>query len=77
VLDIRAQCVKQGVPFQFRQCGTHFVKDGQTYTLPVRQLCAQARKAGIDWPGVSADDSAEALSRASASWARPPDREAL
>lgn len=48
VLDIRAQCTARGVPFTFRQCGTHFYKDGRLYTLPVRALCAQARKAGID-----------------------------
>lgn len=51
VLDIREQCVAQRVPFTFRQCGTHFIKDEKTYTLPVRQLCSQARKAGIDWMG--------------------------
>lgn len=48
VLDLRAECVAQGVHFQFRQCGTHFVKDGKTYTLPVRALLSQARKAQID-----------------------------
>lgn len=50
VLDIRRQCVAQGVPFQFRQCGTHFIKEDKEYTLNVRELCSQARKAGIDWP---------------------------
>lgn len=48
-LSLRAQCVRQGAAFQFRQCGTHFIKDGQAYTLPVRSLCAQAKKAAIDW----------------------------
>ena len=48
VLDVREQCRRQGARFNFRQCGTHFIKDGQTYTIPVRQLCAQARKAEID-----------------------------
>lgn len=50
VLSLRQQCVGQGVPFTFRQCGTHFIKDGKRYTLKVRDLCSQARKAGIDWP---------------------------
>lgn len=50
VLDIRQQCIRQGVPFDFRQCGTHFIKDGASYTLNVRTLCAQARKAAINWP---------------------------
>lgn len=49
VLSIRAQCVRRGAPFRFRQCGTHFIRDGRTYTLQVRDLCSQARKAGIDY----------------------------
>ncbi len=48
VLSIREHCVKQGVSFQFRQCGTHFIKDGKNYTLQVKDLTRQARKAGID-----------------------------
>ncbi len=48
VLSIRSQCADKGVHFQFRQCGTHFIKDGKSYTLNVRQLCSQARKAEID-----------------------------
>ena len=53
VLAIREQCMARHVPFQFRQCGTHFIKDGRTYMLRVRDLCAQARKAKIDlsWDG--------------------------
>ncbi len=49
VLKIREQCVGANVHFQFRQCGTHFIKDGKMYTLAVRDLCSQARKAGIDF----------------------------
>lgn len=48
VLSLRTQCINKGIHFQFRQCGTHFIKDGKTYNLNVRQLCSQARKAGID-----------------------------
>lgn len=48
VLDIREQCAEAGVHFQFRQCGTHFIKDGKEYKLQVKDLCSQARKAGID-----------------------------
>lgn len=48
VLDIRNQCIHQGVRFDFRQCGTHFLKDGKTYTLKTRDLCSQARKANIN-----------------------------
>ena len=49
VLDIREQCIRKNVAFQFRQCGTHFVKDGKQYTLQVKDLCSQARRAGIDY----------------------------
>ena len=49
VLDIRKQCIRQNVSFQFRQCGTHFIKDGKEYTLQVKDLCSQARHAGIDY----------------------------
>lgn len=48
VLDLRDQCAAHRVNFQFRQLGTHFIKGGRTYTLRTRDLCAQARKAGID-----------------------------
>lgn len=48
VLDIRNQCLEKGIHFQFRQCGTHFVKDGKAYTLKVKDLCTQAKKANID-----------------------------
>lgn len=48
VLDVREQCIESGVKFEFRQCGTNFIKDGRQYQLNVRQLCSQARKANID-----------------------------
>lgn len=49
VLDIREQCISKEVNFEFRQCGTHFIKDGKMYNLNVRDLCSQARKAGINY----------------------------
>ncbi|MGN0745662.1 MAG: DUF5131 family protein [Aristaeellaceae bacterium] len=49
VLDIREQCIRHQVDFEFRQCGTRFIKDGRLYTLQTRELCRQARAAGIDW----------------------------
>lgn len=48
VLGIRTQCQAHGVAFTFRQCGTHFIKDGKTYTIPTKLLTVQARKANID-----------------------------
>lgn len=52
VLDIREQCIRKNVSFEFRQCGTYFIKDGKTYKLQTRVLCSQARKAGIDYRAV-------------------------
>lgn len=49
VLDIREQCIRRNVSFEFRQCGTHFIKDGKEYKLQTKDLCSQARKAGIDY----------------------------
>ena len=49
VLDIRRQCIRKGVNFEFRQCGTHFIKGGKLYTLQTRDLCKQARLAGINY----------------------------
>ncbi len=48
-LDIREQCIRKNTRFEFRQCGTHFIKDGKQYKLSVRDLCSQARKANINW----------------------------
>ena len=33
----------------FRQCGTHFIKDGREYKMQTKDLYAQAQKAGIDF----------------------------
>lgn len=49
VLDIREQCKVSNVRFEFRQCGTYFIKDGKEYTLNTRELCSQARKANINF----------------------------
>lgn len=49
VLDLRQQCIRRNVAFEFRQCGTHFIKDGKPYRLQTRDLCKQARLAGIDY----------------------------
>ena len=49
VLDIRKQCMRKNVSFEFRQCGTHFIKGGKAYKLQTKDLCAQARKADIDF----------------------------
>lgn len=48
VLDIRQQCLRQAVKFNFRQCGSNFIKDGRLYKINVRQLASQARRANLD-----------------------------
>ena len=49
VLDIRQQCMRKSVSFEFRQCGTHFIKDGKQYRIQTKDLCRQARLANIDY----------------------------
>lgn len=49
VLDIRRQCIRKNVDFEFRQCGTNFIKNGRQYRLQTKDLCSQARLAGIDY----------------------------
>lgn len=56
VLDIREQCIRRNVSFEFRQCGTYFIKDGKEYRLQTKDLCSQARKAGIDFNANRASD---------------------
>ena len=53
VLALRDQCIRKNVSFEFRQCGTHFIKDGKQYKLHTKDLCSQARKAGIDFHSTS------------------------
>ena len=49
VLDIREQCIRKNVSFEFRQCGTHFIKEGKLYKLQTKDLCSQAKKANINF----------------------------
>lgn len=49
VLDIREQCIRKNISFEFRQCGTHFIKDGRKYKLQTKDLCKQAKLANIDF----------------------------
>lgn len=49
VLNVREQCVRKNVNFEFRQCGTHFMKDGKQYKLQTKDLCKQARLANINY----------------------------
>lgn len=49
VLNIRSQCVNKNVSFQFRQLGTHFIKDGKQYKLQTKDLAKQAKAANINF----------------------------
>lgn len=49
ILSIREHCIETGTRFEFRQCGTHFIKDGKEYLLNVKDLCSQAKKANINY----------------------------
>ncbi|WP_278452279.1 DUF5131 family protein [Thomasclavelia spiroformis] len=49
ILDIRNQCIRKNVNFEFRQCGTYTIKDGKKYKLSTRDLCKQAKLANINY----------------------------
>lgn len=49
VLQIREQCIRKNVNFEFRQCGTYFIKDGKQYKLQTKDLIKQAKLANIDF----------------------------
>ena len=48
ILSIRQQCIDADIPFEFRQTGTHFRKDGRLYTIPRKLHSSQAKKANIN-----------------------------
>ena len=49
VLNVREQCIKKNVSFEFRQCGTNFLKDGRLYRIRTFDLTKQARLANINF----------------------------
>lgn len=49
VLDIREQCIRKNVSFEFRQCGTHFIMDEKLYKIQTKDLIKQAKLANIDY----------------------------
>ena len=50
-IDGYKQCVNKNVSFEFRQCGTYFVKDGKEYKIQTKDLTRQAKLANIDFVG--------------------------
>ena len=49
VLDIREQCIRKNVDFEFRQCGTYTIKDGKLYKIQTKDLTKQARLADVNF----------------------------
>ena len=49
VLNIRKECIDKKVAFEFRQCGSKFIKDGKEFILPTRDLMSQAKKANLNY----------------------------
>ena len=44
-----SQCIRKQVNFEFRQCGTCFIKDGKQYKLQTKDLCKQVYLANINY----------------------------
>lgn len=49
ILDIRQQCIEQGISFHFKQTGAKFMKDGKLYRIARGYQHSQAHKARIDY----------------------------
>lgn len=49
VLDIREQCIRKNVSFEFRQCGTHFLHDGILEYIKTFNLVSRAKLYNIDY----------------------------
>ena len=48
ILSLRAQCLKEQIPFYFKQTGYRFEKDGRLFLIPRNKQLSQARRAGLD-----------------------------
>lgn len=48
-LDLREQCIRKNVDFEFRQCGTHTIKNKKLYKIQTKDLCKQAKLANINY----------------------------
>lgn len=53
VLNTMTQCVRYGVPFEFRQTGANFKKGNRIYHIERNEQQRQAKLAGIDFPPVN------------------------
>lgn len=55
ILKLRSACVENNVTFNFKQTGTHFIKDSKHYKIPRKMQHIQARKANINFVGKGAN----------------------
>ena len=51
VVNLRNQCVRAGVPFNFHQTGSYLIKDGRRFHIPREHQHSQAHKANVDFHG--------------------------
>ena len=52
VKEIRRECIRQNVPFYFKQTGALFIKDGKQYKIERKDQMSQARKSNYSYyPG--------------------------
>lgn len=49
VLNVREQCIRKNISFEFRQLGTNFLKDGRLYKIRTFDLSKQAKIANINY----------------------------
>ena len=49
VLNVREQCIRKNISFEFRQLGTNFLKDGRLYKIRTFDLSKQAKLANINY----------------------------
>lgn len=45
---VHAQCIKNGISFNYHQTGSKLIKDGKLYDIPRKLQHTQAHKAGLD-----------------------------
>ncbi|SDB50006.1 protein gp37 [Butyrivibrio sp. INlla16] len=58
IQEVRRQCIRQGVPFTFKQTGAVFIKDGKTYHIDRKDQIPQAHKSGYSYyPGMGTADA--------------------
>ena len=57
IREVRRECIRQGVPFFFKQTGAVFIMNGKTYHIDRKDQMSQARKSGLSYsPGIGSAD---------------------